>query len=281
MKPASLKTASLALIRRGPRKVLWTPPNVRLGNLLYLWLHAAVRQANGEQVLVLESDRMAEWRSAFPLLFDELVVARDQVKITDQRLVVGPVNSFDHDFSRGELKAFTNRYLLARNSALSNSIESVKQPTDLTINIRRGDYFSVPRWRGEYSFDTVEYVRETINAIEDSAPINSITIVSDDLDWCRIKLHWLNNIAPTETAPQGASVLNQLAMLAISPRLVVTNSTFGYWGAYLNGILRTSGPTSGNIWAPAFHSRPFNGKPSPQLDPEWFIVQSIPGGWDG
>lgn len=279
---ASAKAAALGLVRRGPRTIVWTPHHVQLGNLLYYWLNAHLHQQRGESRFALETERSKRWHASFPELFDTLVVPRDEVKIMDRRLEQHPLQNFGVDFTADDLRAFITGMLLDTQNDLTRALATVTVPTDLVINIRRGDYYSVPRWRGEYSFDVVEYVRAAVTKALEQAPVNSITLVSDDLDWCRIKLAWLTEIAPVSEPPDGASPLAQLAILASAPRLILTNSTFGYWGGYIADALRdTPDPGTTGTWAPAFHSRAMPGGRANQLSPGWNIIESIPGGWDG
>lgn len=287
-----VKAAAFGVVRRGPRTVLWTPRQVNLGNLLYYWLNAHLHQARGEQRLALETERSVPWRAAFPDLFDALVVPRTEVRVRDRRLEQHPLQHYGADFTAGELDAFIREMLLGTSNALLPLIADAAgsgSAGDLTVNVRRGDYYSVPRWRGEYSFDVVEYVRVAIAEVQASAPITTIRLISDDLDWCRIKLRWLSEIAPVSEPAPGTPPLQQLALLATSPRLILTNSTFGYWGGYLADVLRADAagargavpqrPTG--TWAPAFHSRATPGGTANQLSPRWNVISEIPGGWDG
>jgi len=280
---ARLKVAAFGVLRSGPRSVLWTPENVRLGNFFYFWLHAHIRQSRSEDFRVLETARMSEWRASFPRLFEQLVVPRADVRITDRRLSLGGLQAYGTDFSRSELDAFASNMLLGPDTELSRYVGAHRDNRDLTINIRRGDYYSVARWRGDYSFDIVEYVRLAIQEAQALGPIRSIDIISDDLAWCRVKLGWLNDIAPVTMPRADAPALEQLALLATSPRLILTNSTFSYWGAYLADHIRDAGDPSApaRTWAPRFHSRAFLNGRATQLNERWAIIDDIPGGWDG
>jgi len=277
------KAAALSVIRRGPRQVLWTPPKVHLGNHLYYWLHAFHQQRQGTDMRVLVSDEMRPWSGAFPRVFNELTVDPGDLGLTDQRIAPGARQRFGIDFTDETLDAFIERHLLAADTELTRGIEARSAPSDLTINVRRGDYYSDPRWRGEYSFDVVEFVRAAIGAVQQDSPIRGIHVVSDGLDWCRTKLAWLEEIAPVSYPEAADGPLDHLVALAGSPRLVLANSSFSYWGGYLSAYRARTAPTGipTGVWAPAFNSRSLPNGRATQLDPRWHIIESIPGGWDG
>lgn len=276
------RAAVTRTIRRGPREILWLPDAVRGGNVLYYWLHAHARQRQGKSSLVLNNLSAIEWLERFPDA-QSLATTRDQVRLTDRRLVPGPLQNFGVDFTTDDLNSFIDQVLLGRTSALPALIDNYDNRYDVTLNVRRGDYYSDPRWRGEYSFDVVEYVRTAIRSVEESGPISSIHVISDDLEWCRIKLSWLKETAPVTTPTPSSDPLQQLAALAASPRLILANSTFSYWGGYLSTRRSIGRPHQrSGIWAPRFHNRyfPENGRAT-QLHPQWNVVEDIPGGWDG
>lgn len=71
---------------------------------------------------------------------------------------------------------------------------------------------------------------------------------------------------------------DDLAVLTSADALILTNSTFSYWGGHLNGAHRGGGDPA--IVAPAFHARgQSTGDRSWHLDPDWCVVEELPGGW--
>jgi len=277
------RAALTQAIRRGPREILWIPDAVRGGNVLYYWLHAYLQQQQGESCLVLNNPSAIEWLEHFPDA-RSMAIARDQIRKTDRRLVPGPLQHFGVDFTVEDLDSFIHHVILGRSSVLPALIQDHGGRYDVTLNVRRGDYYSDPRWRGEYSFDVVEYVRTAIASVRATGPISSIHVISDDLEWCRIKLSWLNDLAPVTTPAPSSSALQHLAALAASPRLILANSTFSYWGGYLAtwNMKKHRPDKNSGVWAPGFHNRyfPDNGRAT-QLHPCWNIIEDIPGGWDG
>ena len=91
-----------------------------------------------------------------------------------------------------------------------------------SIHVRRGDYINLSHM---HSLCSLEYYNEAINYIGESVFI----VVSDDINWVKenIKgdnLHYSNF----------KDELDDLALMACCDNNIISNSTFSWWGAYLN-----------------------------------------------
>jgi hypothetical protein len=253
-------TITLDAMRRGDRTLIKTPPaGLRFGNWLYLWLDAHQRTARGERTVVLEAPGMDPWLEAFPALRG-LTVAPDLVRFHDRRDwgEHSWAQRFGVDFTRESLNAFISE-------SLAPYIHRNDSGT-LVINVRRGDYYSSSGLQRLYGFDQLGYLSE---ALERIGPVDHTLIVSDDPQWCRENL--LDLVKPVSRGVDFAErdpLSNFLAVSAAS-RIIGTNSTFTYWGAYIAGVLHDK-PM---IVMPRFHARLDEGPDAYQLDPRWVIVE--------
>ncbi|MBM6404299.1 alpha-1,2-fucosyltransferase [Phycicoccus sp. CSK15P-2] len=270
------KARLLGLVRRGPRTVLWTRPEYGLGNLLYLLMHAHARRGRGEDVLVRSTPTLERWLPLVPAAQD-LVVAPGDVRLTDRRDVHPPFR-WGRDWAADELDRFQSD-VLAGSPLLDPEGTTALGPDDVVVVVRRGDYWSVPEHRATYAFDTVAYVRAAMALQREvGGPVPRVHVVSDGPRWCRAHLGWLEESARLTFVDPDQTPRAQLATLAGASRLVVTNTTFGYWGGYLAGH-RSGRPEL--VVAPRFHARgPSWGSVATQLDPRWTVLEEIPGGWD-
>ena len=62
---------------------------------------------------------------------------------------------------------------------------------------------------------------------------SNFVVTSDDPLWCRENLSFLEDIAPVLYDKTGEGMFADLAVLAKARWLILTNTTFGYWGAYM------------------------------------------------
>lgn len=263
-------------LQHGHRTVLWTPSEgLGFGNVLYLWLHASLRQFQGDAYRVLTPPSMTPWLDLLPGIRDQLAVARDQVRLIDRR-DRGWFSEFGIDFTREELHLFVREFMVGTDlvpGAASAEAGSV------TLNVRRGDYYSKPHFRGTYGFDIPAYVEVALEQASAREPIKRVLVVSDGQDWCRIKLDPILrvHVATVDYAPESHTPQDNFRTVATSRRLIGTNSSFSYWGGYVGDVLYGS---DSQIVMPRFHARLRDDPSAYQLDPAWEIVDDIPGGWD-
>lgn len=273
---ADLKSGLLAPIRRGPRTVLWTEEfKMGLGNILYLWLWAFSRQRAGEDAVVRYTGYLRPWAERFGGICGDLMVETGQIRFRDRRVHTSN-QRFGSDFTEEELRAFAQA-LLATEPLASAVPAQVSDSSTLVLNIRRGDYFNDYRFRGKYSFDQIAYLETALAGAAQQGGTDRLTIVSDDIAWCQARLSWLSRFGEVSYVT-GADPIGHFATLIGARRLIITNSTFSYWGAYLSTALH--GDNHHQVWAPRFHARHIDQGRAYQLDPRWSIVEDIPGGWD-
>jgi hypothetical protein len=268
----------LAPLRRGHRRVQMTPERgVGLGNHAYLWLHAYLQQQDGRDHRVLAPSSLKSWFDLFPRVRHELCLDMDELRLLDDRKpwTFELPDEFGVDFSRQQLHDFVREMLIP-------SIGSGDQSDDtVVVNVRRGDYYSVPANRGRYGFDYLEYLRIALDeAVQGGGQIRRCSIVSDDPAWCRTKLHAeLQKWAPEVTyVSPSASPQKHFLQVARARRLIGANSTFSYWAGYTSNVLHEE---RSQVIVPLFHGRFPSGSDAYQIDPSWTVVRDIPGGWDG
>ncbi len=259
--------------------MLWTQPTAHLGNFLYDWMHAFNHRNQGLDIVCLRTEHVEPWIPIFGPAAEALTIERSQVRWTDRR-EIGLFNEYGVAFDAGDLASFIEGFVLPSGVVAAQKLpDSLRLgERDVLVNVRRGDYFTNEANRRSYSFDTDDYLRVALaQARRTGGDIDRILVVSDGIQWCREHLSWLAQHCETlvwEDTGQPPDV--HLAALANAPRLILTNSTFSYWGGYLS-TWATNRPDW--VVAPWFHRREDEGGAAWQLDPNWTIVKDIPSGW--
>lgn len=277
-----MKAHALSVVRWGNREVLYPPEKIGVGNLFYVWMQADRRRARGEDVVVRTSEASEPWREWFPELFNELIVDDSQIRFTDRRLVNHYYQEFGVNYTPEDLSRFIDTFVLPSGGRLRKLVDEHASPKRFVLNVRRGDYYSVEKFRHLYAFDIAEYVRAAVVEASEAAPIDEIFIVSDNVEWCRAELQFLTDYADVAYVDPELGPAEHLAILAGSPRLILANSTFSYWGGYLsnryyadNAEVRPS-----DVVVPIFHSRLMEDSSSYHLDPRWTVIRDLAGGWE-
>lgn len=251
--------------RRAP-EVQYTPSAVRGGNILYYWQWAHLQRAGGSRASVLETSPMAAWLEEFPALRD-LTVDRSDVGLLDRR-VFATRHHFGASFTALQNLAFC-RWLLERSPAFHERLTTARSeigPETCVVNVRRGDYYSVPEFRREFAFDIRGHVTQALAVLRDEGRgTTDLLVVSDDPQWCRQELAPHLPAAPRFVSWR-RSMFDDLAVLASARSLVLANSTFSYWGSHL--ALALDGDH--RAVAPAHHQRlTTGGWMDDMLDPRW------------
>jgi hypothetical protein len=264
-------SAVIGLVRRGNREVLWVPTNVNLGNFLYHWLRAFKDQEAGLETLALTTPAMLPWLDHIPEA-RRLVIDPSQVRFIDRR-VLGMLQDWNVDYGREELHRFVREILLP-SGYLHHSPPHVLGAHDLVVNIRRGDYYSHPVHRQKYAFDQVDYLHRALETSHElDGDIPRIHVVTDDIAWCKQNLAWMTDYATDLTwCHRSETPRDNFATIAHAQRIVLTNSTFGYWAAYVSDVLHAETAKPTRVVAPWFHARIGDGK-AEQLDPDWIAIR--------
>ena len=266
--------------RLGRRVVNWTPEFMGFGNQLYLWAWAHAHQDQIPAPRVLVVDKMRYWIPHFPSVQPWLMEA-GKVGVLDQRAHswAEPLahSSDPRGYTDESRAAFIREWLLTAPALASVVCSDLAADDVLTLNVRRGDYYSNPVYRPEFAIDLATDLRLAVDAaLAKDGPIRRIHVVSDDADWCRLQLSWLDEVADEVTYPdQFEGPINNFRDICSARRLVISNSTFSIWGAAVAGV--ALGETS--VWAPSFFQRRYGPGRCYEYDQHWNFIGELPGGW--
>ncbi|HEM5988847.1 TPA: alpha-1,2-fucosyltransferase [Streptococcus suis] len=222
-------------------KLLTNIEGSRFGNHLYFYLFAS----KCDDIFIERIPDMEYWNYYFPAL--EKLVYQEEKK--DNISQISPNNTFFQnygvDFLESDLTAFIKKYL---EKDLKKLIKEQPLAFDLVINLRRGDFYDKDH-RFFYGFDQLQYLQDCLGLLEIDST-SRVAVVSDDINWCRTNVTFLSeifsNVEFLETSPIEAFV-----ECIKAKNLVITNSTFSYWAAYLNTYLTPEH----SIFAPNFNTK--------------------------
>ena len=96
------------------------------------------------------------------------------------------------------------------------------EPGITSLHVRRGDYVKLSNI---YNLLTIEYFTKSVEILNS----DKIIIFSDDINWCKLNLPF-KNVIYMENNPE---YIDLLAM-SLCENNIISNSTFSWWGAWLN-----------------------------------------------
>lgn len=256
------KTFSL-LIGKKQKNVIHIPIQLRFGNLLYFYLHCYIMKQRGKEVYILHTTTMDYWLKYFPLLNDFVVYSEDFKIYDNLDYFTSYYQNFGEDFTLNELNDFIKKYIV-REEFFSNS----KSEERTVVNIRRGDFYSTDTVSPS-QFDQVEYVKKVFGK-NLSLTALPIFVISDDIVLCRQELSFIERFNQLHFLPNNGPIDDFIA-ICNAKNLIVTNSTFSYWGGYVSKFLNKNN----KVIAPDFGATFYKNNLAIQLHPSWVIEKVI------
>lgn len=93
-----------------------------------------------------------------------------------------------------------------------------------SINVRRGNLLNIPH---QYNIASVKFFRKAIDYIGKDT---HFLFISDDIEWCKKNFKGSN----FHFADKDPSPMNDLFLQTLCKHNIISNSTFSWWGAWLN-----------------------------------------------
>jgi len=148
--------------------------------------------------------------------------------------IVGNWQSYKYFIGAEEIlrEEFKFSFCIENNSLeLANEIQKTQS---VCINIRRGDYVNHPVYSKMLGFRGLEYLLPAIEKIREKVENPSFFIFSDDIEWCKQELQPKIGGRVVDHSHKGWKFGNYLQLISLCKHQIIPNSTFGWWGAWLN-----------------------------------------------
>lgn len=108
----------------------------------------------------------------------------------------------------------------------------IKKSNSVALHIRRGDYLSKKYIDGFYGICTTQYYQRAVNYIENNVTNPVYFIFSDDIEWAKDNLNFEQMFFVDKN--QGVNSWQDMYLMSCCKHNIIANSTFSWWGAYLN-----------------------------------------------
>ncbi len=108
----------------------------------------------------------------------------------------------------------------------------IKESTAVSIHVRRGDYLE-PQFSTVYSSCTARYYEQSLEYISKRVVAPRYFVFSNDIQWCRDNLP----VPPSSVFVGEGGRLpahEDLMLMSLCQHNIIANSTFSWWGAWLN-----------------------------------------------
>ena len=106
----------------------------------------------------------------------------------------------------------------------------------VVVQVRRGDYAKDDEVRAVHGLQPVSYFYDAVELLGSTRPVDKLFVFSDDPEWCRDTFAWGVPAEVVDLPGQGHGPALDLWLLSQGKRFVISNSSFGWWGAWLAGV---------------------------------------------
>lgn len=108
----------------------------------------------------------------------------------------------------------------------------IQTSTSVSVHVRRGDYVHNPRVQKQFGVCAASYYQSAIVRIADQVEDPTFFVFSDDIEWVKENLP----LPASVVFVQDPSLLDaeELALMSMCAHNIIANSTFSWWGAWLN-----------------------------------------------
>ena len=112
-------------------------------------------------------------------------------------------------------------------------VDQITKTQSVILQIRRGDYATNPKTQVHFGLTNKEYFDSSLKYLESNNIKNiELFIISDDIEWCKQNL---NFTYPTHfVSKPEIKDYEEIIIMNNAKHLIISNSTFGWWGAWLN-----------------------------------------------
>ena len=118
-------------------------------------------------------------------------------------------------------------------SKISKLLTEIDSSDSVSLHIRRGDYISDPRANERFGILPLDYYQDALKFIRQRINTPTVYVFSDDTEWVQNHLK-LDSPLHFITIEDEARDVLELALMSRCQHNIIANSTFSWWGAYLN-----------------------------------------------
>jgi len=153
------------------------------------------------------------------------------LSLPDNTYIAGNWQSLNYfkdieDIIRAELTLKTPSDYFAKVKQQMESCNSI------ALHVRRGDYAYTQKIKDSMGLCSPQYYQSAVEYIAARVPNSTIFVFSDDLPWVKANLSFAYPVIYIEH-PEKKDYEEPLIMAAAKHQ-IISNSTFGWWGAWLN-----------------------------------------------
>ncbi len=120
--------------------------------------------------------------------------------------------------------------LAGKNVELAKQINLVNA---VSLHVRRGDYVKSQKTNSTHGLCSLEYYRDAIRYVTERVERPQFFIFSDDIEWVKSNLK-IDFPVDYVKHNRGKESYNDMRLMSLCHHHIIANSSFSWWGAWLN-----------------------------------------------
>jgi hypothetical protein len=115
----------------------------------------------------------------------------------------------------------------------------IKMSNSISLHVRRGDYVSLKAVKNSMGKTDLSYYERAVCHLKEhsekkgeDAP--TVFVFSDDIEWCKKTLRLPLATVYIDRSSEGPRASYHLQLMSMCRNNIIANSTFSWWGAWLN-----------------------------------------------
>ena len=112
--------------------------------------------------------------------------------------------------------------------------KDMRAGVSVSLHVRRGDYASNPKTTAVHGLCEPQYYAEAIQVLQKRHGSMHLFIFSDDIEWARANLPLGEHPNTFVSHNKGADSWRDMQLMTLCKHHVIANSSFSWWGAWLN-----------------------------------------------
>jgi len=133
-------------------------------------------------------------------------------------------------------KDFTFRHPI-KNDAVE-LLSKIKNTKSVCLNVRRTDYVTVDSTTSILGFVGIDYYKKAMELMKEKIGTDfNVFIFSDDIEWCKNNFAFIEQpVVFVDHSYAGVKFSQYLQLMTCCKHYIIPNSTFAWWGAWLNDV---------------------------------------------
>jgi|APSaa5957512535_1039671.scaffolds.fasta_scaffold37831_2 hypothetical protein len=117
------------------------------------------------------------------------------------------------------------------NREVKKLLKEIKTSCSVSLHVRRGDYMQNIHTNSVHGTCGLEYYQEAVKYMQEKFKSSIFYIFSDDINWCKENFEFVESKVFVDNTK---SAFDDLELMKNCKHNIIANSTFSWWGAWLN-----------------------------------------------